>query len=121
LPTNDEWEIAARGIGRRLYPWGNKFDAARLPRPEVIKAYDFEDWHYVRRGRDPASDSPFGVSEMSGGLYEFALDGEAVALRGAPIGDERDAEPLDYSAVRFSVAPPRAVAAFRCVYDQKPH
>jgi hypothetical protein len=120
LPGGDEWEIAARGTDQRLYPWGNRFDEARLPSPRVMHAGPDLDIVYYVRTDDPASVSPFGVSEMSGHPDEFALGAQDAQLRGAA-RSETEAEPIDYAAVRRVTAPPGTVAAFRCVYDQKPH
>ena len=120
LPSGDEWEIAARGTDRRLYPWGNNFDEERLTRRQIMRASSHLEIVYYVRSNDPASVSPYGVSEMSGHPHEFALGSRGVELRGAAQND-MEAEPIDYSAVRFRAAVPGEVAAFRCVYDQKPH
>ncbi|NLF50449.1 MAG: formylglycine-generating enzyme family protein, partial [Leptolinea sp.] len=68
LPTEAEWEKAARGTTGRLYPWGDN-----APHENLIN-YDgiYSDTTSV--GRFPAGVSPFGAFDMSGNVWEWVAD-----------------------------------------------
>ncbi|MFQ5561819.1 MAG: formylglycine-generating enzyme family protein [Nitrospinota bacterium] len=62
LPTEEEWEKAARGPQRSRYPWGNEFD---------IKKANFENGKTLEVGSVEGDKSFYGVYDMAGNVMEW--------------------------------------------------
>ena len=64
LPTEAQWEKAARGTEGRVFPWGNDWDAAKCVNKSRVKPV----------GSVPADTSPYGCLDMAGNAWEWCAD-----------------------------------------------
>jgi toxoflavin biosynthesis protein ToxD len=68
LPSETQWEKAARGVDGRIFPWGNQFD------PNALNSHDLGPFNTVPVGTFKSGKSPFGLLDAAGQVFEWTSE-----------------------------------------------
>jgi formylglycine-generating enzyme required for sulfatase activity len=108
LPTEAQWEYAARSSGGNIFPWGDDFEGTRLNYCDNNCEFDWKDETvddgYARTapvGSYPAGDSWVGAQDMAGNVWEWTADWyEANYYESSPINNPTGPAIGDFKVLR---------------------
>jgi len=109
LPTEAQWEFAARGTEGRTYPWGNESYEGRV---------NFNSGGTTRVNNFPTGATPSGIFDMAGNVWEWTMDCYADGYSAKDLTDPKGPGSGTYKVLRggswCSSFSDELMAAYRC-------